>query len=396
MNRRLSAWLRAAVLVLCAGAGVPLQAQEPAASAPGATAAPAEPALATSLGEFVTRVPAGGFTEPALEVTVFKPAGDGPFPIAVINHGRALGNAHLQPRYRPLLAAREFVQRGYAVVVPMRQGFSKSGGNEIGAGCHIGSNGELQAISVRRTLDWLGTQPWADVSRNIVMGQSHGGLSTLAYGMQPHPGTRLLVNFAGGLRKSSCLGWERSMVSAFAAYGADAKLPSIWFYGDNDSYFPPALFQEAHQRYVDSGGRAELVAYGSFGSDAHAMFGSRAGLAVWVPRVMSAIAAAGLPVDKQQLISPPGDIDSPQASGFAALDDPDKLPTRSERARQGYLAWLKAPPPKAFALHAGNGSWASAAESLRPLGRALEACARFAKQACRLYAVDDTVVWSPE
>lgn len=377
-----------------AGAMASAPAQEPAQQ-PAAQSAQ-QPALEASLGEWVTSVPAGGFTEPALEVTVFKPAGEGPFPVVLINHGRAPGDARFQARYRPLMPAREFVQRGYAVVVPMRQGFSKSGGSEITGGCHVASNGEQQAKSVRRTLDWLGTQPWADVSRNVVMGQSHGGLATLAYGMQPHPGTRLLVNFAGGLRQVQCNGWERALVSAIAGYGAASRLPSLWFYGDNDSFFPPEVFRPAHQAYVANGGRAELVAFGNFGSDAHALFGSRAGLPVWVPRVMAALAAAGLPTEIRQLISPPGDVPAPQASGFAALDDLDKLPSRSERARLGYQAWLNAPPPKAFAVHPENGSWASAWGGERPLAKALENCARHAKEACRLYAVDDTVVWRTE
>lgn len=281
----------AGLLALAALAAVGAGAQQPAAS----LAAPA-PALARELGEWVGEVPAGGFTEPALEVTVFQPAGQGPFPVVLINHGRAPGDARFQPRYRPLAAAREFVQRGYAVVAPMRQGFSKSGGREISGGCHVASNGEQQARSVRRTLAWLDRQGWADTSRNLVMGQSHGGLTTLAYGLDPHPGTRLLVNFAGGLRQTDCPNWEQTLVSAIAGYGAGTRLPSLWFYGDNDSFFPPEVFRAAHQGYVAAGGRAELVAYGRFGSDAHAMFGQRAGVPIWLPRVLQAMAAAGLPV----------------------------------------------------------------------------------------------------
>ena len=216
--------------------------------------------LDSRLGEAVLTVPSGGFTEPELEVTVYRPPGEGPFPVAVINHGRAAGSAKLQPRYRPALAAREFVQRGWAVVVPMRQGFSQSGGSEISAGCNVHSNGLQQARSVRRTLDWLATQPWADVQRNVVLGQSHGGLTTLAYGTAPHPGTRLLVNFAGGLRQESCAGWQQNLARAIGDYGADTRLPSLWFYGDNDSYFPPFVWRGAHERYTQAGGRADLVA----------------------------------------------------------------------------------------------------------------------------------------
>lgn len=34
----------------------------------------------------------------SMEVTVFKPQGDGPYPVVVIHHGKSLGNNRLQPR----------------------------------------------------------------------------------------------------------------------------------------------------------------------------------------------------------------------------------------------------------------------------------------------------------
>lgn len=37
-----------------------------------------------ALGEQVSMIPSGSFTEPELEVTVFKPEGDGSFPVVVI------------------------------------------------------------------------------------------------------------------------------------------------------------------------------------------------------------------------------------------------------------------------------------------------------------------------
>ena len=362
-----------------------------------ATAVPARAQdLDARLGEAVLMLPSGGFTEPELEVTVYRPPGDGPFPVLVINHGRASGNAKLQPRYRPSLAAREFVQRGWVVVVPMRQGFSQSGGSEISAGCNVHSNGLQQARSVRRTLDWLGSQPWADVSRNVVLGQSHGGLTTLAYGTAPHPGTRLLVNFAGGLRQESCTAWQQNLVRAIGDYGAETRLPSLWFYGDNDSYFPPFVWRGAHERYTQAGGRADLVAFGNFGSDAHSLFGSRSGVPIWLPKVLAALDSAGLPTQLVHAMPVAPDLPVPPASGFAAVTDLDRVPLRTDRARAGYQAWLAAESPRAFAIHPTQGSWASAWGGERPIARALANCERFAKAPCRLYAVDDAVVWATD
>ena len=64
-----------------------------------------------------------------LETTIFKPEGSGPFPLLIMNHGKEFGQPEQQSRARYLALSAEFVRRGYAVVIPMRQGFSKSGGS---------------------------------------------------------------------------------------------------------------------------------------------------------------------------------------------------------------------------------------------------------------------------
>ena len=253
---------------------------------------PVDPAL----GESIVMVKNGRLLPADLETTLFRPPGEGPFPVVLVNHGKESGNNRLQARYRPVVAARQFLQRGWAVVVPMRQGFSNSGGRAVGEGCNIAGNGDAQADDIRAVVTWLATQPWADTERMLMVGQSHGGLTTLAYARQPHPGFKLFVNFAGGLKwaDGSC-DWRQTLVDAFARYGAATRVPSLWFYGANDSYFPPEVIAPAHAAYVAAGGPAELVAYGAFGSDAHAMFNRAAGLPIWWPRVRERLDAAGLP-----------------------------------------------------------------------------------------------------
>lgn len=312
-----------------------------------------------NLREKVDVISSTGFTLSELEVTTFMPEGNGPFPIVVINHGRSPGDARFQERYRPILAAREFVSRGYAVIVPMRQGFSKSGGNEIAAGCNVHSNGLQQAVSVKRAIEWASSKSWADASRIVVMGQSHGGLTTLAYGTEPAQGVKLLVNFAGGLKQPSCSGWESVLQRAIADYGGKTKLPSIWFYGDNDSYFQPFLWKGAFERYTQNGGPAELVSFGNFGNDAHAMFSSKDGLSIWVPVVMAQLNQLGMPTTIVNEVKASAEIVPPPETNFASIDDVDKVPVKNDRAREGYRSWLKATPPKAFAIHPTNGSWSS-------------------------------------
>lgn len=343
------------------------------------------------MNERVVMVKVGsGFSSAELETTLFRPDGDGPFPLVVINHGKAPGDPAFQERARFLVASREFVRRGYVVALPMRLGFSKSSGSYVAGGCNIASNGEMQAEWVEGVIDWLRAQPFVDRDRILVAGQSHGGLTTLALGARNPPGVRGLLNFAGGLRIPSC-SWEHALAQAFERYGARTKLPSLWFYGDNDSYFPPDVWRELHARYSAAGGGARLVAFGRFGRDAHGMFGSRAGLPLWVPAVERFLDAIGLP-SRPAGAAP--EVPRPAPSGFARLEDASALPHVRDTGRKGYADFLQRGLPRAFAIGPG-GSWGWASEGDDPTARAIANCARARGEACRLYAVDDDVVWRP-
>ena len=268
---------------------------------------------AAPLPETVVTVPKGtGLFAIELETTIFRPDGAGPFPIVLINHGKAPGDPRYQRRYRPVAAVRYFLARGYAVVVPMRQGFSKSTGSYIGGGCNIEGNGREQANDVVAALDYATAQPWADKSRILVVGQSHGGLTTLAFGTLGYPGVKGLVDFAGGLRLEQCAGWKQGLIAAAAAYGAQTSLPSLWFYGDNDSYFEPFVWKGMHDRYVAAGGKARLVAYGTFGSDSHRLFIDPAGGPIWRPEMTAFLKQIGLPYEViPRAAEPAGEPETP-------------------------------------------------------------------------------------
>ena len=334
----------------------------------------------------------------SLETTVYKPDGPGPFPVAVINHGKAPGDPRFQKRYRPTPAARYFLQRGYAVVVPMRQGFSKSTGNYIGGGCNVESNGRLQAEDVKAVLDYLATQAYADTSRVVVVGQSHGGWTTLAFGTLAYPGVKGLVNFAGGLRQENCPAWQQTLARSAGAYGAQTRLPSVWFYGDNDSYFNTDTFRAMHAQYVAAGGAARLVAFGNFGADAHSLFSARAGESIWQPEVTRFLASVGLPHSPMPAYSgfaAAALSAMPPATQFAALQDEGSLPFVQDAGRVSYKNYLTKPFPRAFAI-APNGAWGWAEGGDDPLKRSLDNCNKRGQGKCRLYSVDNSVVWTSE
>ncbi len=349
------------------------------------------PPLRPELNERVERVPvgAGPFTV-RLETTIFRPPGAGPFPVVVISHGKASGNTKFQERARYLAATREFLRRGYLVVVPMRSGFAGSEGKYIDYGCNLEGNGQHQADDVAGVLAWLASLPEADTQRVLLVGQSHGGLTTLALGSRNPPGVRGMLNFAGGLRMERCE-WEGPLAEAIARYGASTRIPSLWFYGDNDSYWGAELPRTLHARYQRAGGQAQLVAYGNFRSDAHGLFSSRQGVAIWWPPTERFLAELGLPT---ALVHDLPEAPRQPPTRFATLEEVDAVPRLGETGRAGYRSFLAKPAPRAFAIGPA-GAWGWASDGDDPTWRALANCQKHSKDPCRLYAVDDDVVWAP-
>ena len=89
------------------------------------------------------------------------------------------------------------------------------------------------------------------------------------------------------------------------------------------------------------------------------------------------------------------------ASGFAAIDDVDAIPYLSDRGRQDYRSWLSMPTPKAFAISSTGFYYYTSGLKPKdttlpvdPNERAVMGCERNAKVACKLYAVNGSVVWS--
>jgi len=263
----------------------------------------AQVAMPAQSVEQVVMVPKVGMeTTVDLETTIFRPAGEGPFPMVVINHGKSPGKPAFQGRARFAAQTAEFVRRGYVVALPMRQGFSKSGGQYVGGSCDVRGNGMMQAEDVVAVLDYLVQQPYVDATRIVVIGQSHGGLSTMALSAIGYPGVVGVVNFAGGLRNDNCVGWENNLIDAFGDYGRGARYPSLWIYGDNDSYWPWPLPERMFNSYkANAGGAAKdarFVDVGEFDGDSHRLFSNRAGVAVWLPEVDVFFRHLGLPFDE--------------------------------------------------------------------------------------------------
>jgi dienelactone hydrolase len=345
------------------------------------------------INERIVLVPAGAHHGARLETTVFRPNGPGPFPLIIINHGKDAGRTSAQPRDRFYYMAHAFVERGYAVMVPMRQGFANSTGRYRDHGCDMKANGYTQAEDIADTLDYARSQAWIDADHIVVAGQSYGGLATMALGTEELAGVRGLINFAGGLRDdSNGCGWRSALVSAFADYGSRNKIPSLWMYGENDSLFGPDLVTRMHAAFEQAGGRAQLVEYAPFKRDSHGMLASRDGQKVWLDDTMKFLDRVGMPTKVVNKVPLPP---LPQPTNFAVTEDVDAVPFLSENGRRAYREYLTKMTPRAFAVSA-SGSWCWAEEGEDPEARALATCSAKSDKPCRLYSVDTHVVWNPD
>jgi dienelactone hydrolase len=342
------------------------------------------------LNEHIVLIPAGTNGRAMMETTVFQPNGPGPYPLLIINHGKDAGPPSRQQRDRFIFMATAFVKRGYAVMVPMRQGFAQSTGSYRDYGCDMTANGYAQADDVRAAVEFARSQDWIDPDRIIVAGQSYGGMATMALGTRALPGVRGLLNFAGGLRDdANHCDWRSQLVRAFGTYGASNRIPSLWMYGANDSLFAPELVTRLHDAYVRAGGPARLVEYGNFKRDAHGMLASRDGEKIWWRETAPFLKQIGMPTEQRFEVAAQPSLPK---SDFAKLDDADAVPFIGERGRSAYREYLGKLTPRAFAV-SPNGAWCWAEEGEDPDARALAACETKAGQPCRLYSVDDNIVW---
>ncbi|MDN2712163.1 prolyl oligopeptidase family serine peptidase [Janthinobacterium sp. SUN118] len=347
--------------------------------------------LDARLNEQVILVPAGDGRREALQTTLFRPSGPGPFPLLLMNHGKSAGPARLQQRERFIYMATEFVRRGYAVMLPMRAGYAQSTGAYRDAGCDMLANAQGQARDALDALAYARRQSWVDPARIVVAGQSYGGMAALALATRALPGVRGVLNFAGGLRVDApgC-DWPSALARAFATLGAYSRIPSLWLYGANDSYFGPALARRLFNSYRGSGGKGELVAYGPFKRDAHLTLGSRDGVAVWLPATERFLQKIGMPVRQVYAVADPP---PPCETHFAPFDDIAAVPYLAEPGRAAYRVFLDNTAPRAFAVSA-SGAWGWAAEGESPDVRALASCQQRSSAPCQLYSVDESVVWT--
>ena len=395
MKTRLScAWL--AGLVLLAGLHDAAWAQ---ASAPAALAAASSETLALDMREEVLRTQVtvkdmyGREETRPMPITIYRPAGDGPYPVVVMNHGRPVpAKRAAQKRFRPESLARYFVAKGLVVLVPMRVGYWETLGDfdpEDSGNCgskrvqamHLAASQQvLAAMAFAKTLTY------ADTSRWLVAGQSVGGLTSVATVARHPPGLLGGINFSGGTggnpdtRPGNPCD-PAALARHWETLAKGAEAPMLWLYWQNDKFNGEDAPKRWHRAWQEGGGKAEFHSLPPVGEDGHSGF--NIDMERWLPLVDAFMVSLGF---TQNAI-----VKAPPPSGFARQDEVDKVPVR-ETGRAGYRRFLELTGPRAFAVSSGGGY--GFAHGDYAVGHALGNCMRLGAKSCKLYAVDDQVVWT--
>jgi dienelactone hydrolase len=235
---------------------------------------------------------------------VVRPVGDGPFPLVIMNHGISL-NANervLFPTVEYRDAAFWFARRGNFVISPVRYGatslddkdrglfgavFAQVGNcedpNFLGPGLAIATLNEW-------VIEYMSKKKIIAPARVVVVGQSGGGWGSIALGSQNPPSVRAIITFAAGRGgrvdgkpNNNCA--PDKLVEATAYFGRTARVPMLWIYAENDTYFGPALTKRMNEAFTDAGGNAEYHVLPPFGNDGHFMIDSSAAVPIWAPLV---------------------------------------------------------------------------------------------------------------
>ena len=248
-----------------------------AAGPAGVRAQPVPPAPETVAIPLTERTPLGATRDLRLEGFLYRPpAASGPLPVLVFNHG-STGAGRVAPtstaQYRYPEVARFFVERGWAVLIPMRRGRGASDGEYLERyDCDraILSEGVERGLAdVDAALAYVRAQPWADPARLLLGGMSRGGLLSVVHPSRRAATARGVVNFAGGWTVERCDVRTGFNADTFAAAGRAARLPMLWLYSENDRNYGPASVRAYHEGFVRAGGTATLAIFPPIGHDGH-------------------------------------------------------------------------------------------------------------------------------
>jgi dienelactone hydrolase len=206
----------------------------------------------------------------------------GQHPFVVLTHGSSRKpeeHAEVTP-WGFLPQAQWFARRGFVVLVVVRRGYGRSGGEQDGR--HAGhcpatdyqSAAEYSAQDLHVAMDYARTLPNVDPQHAIAVGVSTGGLATVALTALNPPGLLAGINFAGGRGSQAdhdvCN--PDDLIHTYKSFGKRSRVPMLWLYAQNDKFFWPELAQKFDSAFRSPGGNDQLVLAPPIGDDGHSLF----------------------------------------------------------------------------------------------------------------------------
>jgi dienelactone hydrolase len=189
-----------------------------------------------------------------LHAQLYKPDGDGPFPVVIALHGcGGLGGRSepVQPRYRDW--AEQLLKQGDAVLLP-----DSYGSRELGPQCRVKDHKiharRERVEDIMASRQWLVQQPWAAHDRISLLGWANGA-SALLWAVRPQlssrgvePDFRSAVAFYPDCRISSGLGWS-------------ARVPTLLLIGARDDVSSPPACRQMVEGARGRSALARIVVY---------------------------------------------------------------------------------------------------------------------------------------
>lgn len=228
-------------------------------------------------GGLIEWAPTGLFEngkEISLEVVIFKPKGEGPFPTVMFNHG-STGFGDNPAKFKITYTAKEFAkfftERGWLVAFPQRRGRGQSGGiYDEGFEpdrSHYTCSTKLSLAGLERALQdldtvvrYLKSRSYVDSKKMLIGGQSRGGILSIVYaGTRTHP-FKGVINFVGGWISEGRFSAKDINTASFRR-GAGFKHQTLWLYGKNDRYYSIQHSRENFDAFVAAGGKGNFIAY---------------------------------------------------------------------------------------------------------------------------------------
>ncbi|WP_233804720.1 dienelactone hydrolase family protein [Paraburkholderia sp. HP33-1] len=348
------------------------------------------PAQAAGMRDEIVQVPMKDWLFTVnLTTRIYAPPGDGPFPLVVINHGKAEGNPAMQKDEPFYFQALEFVRRGYAVLVPTREGFGTSGGVYFKSNCDVANGARHWANSVQAAIDYARTLSYVDAAHIVVIGQSQGGITSVALGERNLAGVVGIVNIAGGLRDEHCPGWESTLVRDYRDFGSKSKIPTLFLYGNNDRYWGNGkLSRQFFEAYHEGNPNAQYVDEGVFSEgDSHVVFHRYSGEKIWLPPVRQFFESLGLSWNPRYL--------SWRQGNTVALDNIDIVPFQdlNPAIGVGMEMFLRSDPRAGRALVIAPNGHYGFATGKDAQAKATKTCGEKGGVGCQPYAVDNELVY---